>query len=271
MIALAGSVVFAASWIAGPSAFAQTTVTNHFDTSYDYISGTGGDPFFSGQQFNGGLQSPNSNPTLQTADANTTNPGQLTISSTNGHWEAGNDNGFLLYRNVTGDFSATVFVASAPFVNFNTAGLMARNPSTANGENWIGVQLIGSFGAGPSQRNDVNSSSSDVHASPETNFTTGYLQLTRSGDVFSTLFSTDNVSFALIGQVTRADLPETVQVGLYQGTYSGNQGTATFDDFSITSSTVPEPSTWVMIGAGALTLVGLQRGRRAATAPRQAK
>ena len=155
-------------------------------------------------------------------------------------------------------------------MNFNTAGLMARNPSTANGENWIGVQLIGSFGAGPSQRNDVNSSSSDVHASPETNFTTGYLQLTRSGDVFSTLFSTDNVSFALIGQVTRADLPETVQVGLYQGTYSGNQGTATFDDFSITSSTVPEPSTWVMIGAGALTL-SASSAVAARRPPRQAK
>lgn len=247
---IAGVAVTVGSGLAaGPSVSAQTTVTNHFDTSYDYISGTDGDPFFSGRQFNGGLQSPNSNATLQAADANMTTPGQLTLKSTNGYWEHGADNGILLYRNVTGNFSATVHVTDAPFVEYNTAGLMARNPDLTNGENWIGVQLIGNYGAGPSQRNTINSLTNDTHTAAETNYTYGYLTLTRVGDSFTTSYSTDGQNFTPIATAIRNDLPETLQIGLYQGSYSGNQGTATFDDFSITA--VPEPSTWA---AGLLAL-----------------
>ena len=236
-------------------------MTDDFNTSYDYTSGTGGDPFFDGQQFNGGFQSPNSDPTLQTADANMTNPGELTVSSTNGHWEQGDDNGFLLYRNVTGDFSAVIHITDAPYVNYNTAGVMARNPDLTNGENWVGSQLIGNFGAGPSQRNTVDSVGSDTHAADETSYSSGYLELTRVGGLFSTLYSTDGLTYELVGSVDRPDLPSTLEVGLYQASYSGNQGTATFDDFSITEM-VPEPSTWAMMLGGLVGLTVFQAKRR---------
>lgn len=249
-------LLFAAVALAGRVASAQVTVTNDFNTSRDYTSGTGGDSFFSGQQFNGGLQGGGA--TLYQANANTSNPGQLTISSAGGRWQGGDDNGFLLYRNVTGDFSAKVQLTSVTSANYDTAGLMARNANLSNGENWIGAQLFPEYGGGPSQRNTVNSGADDTFSG--TNYASGYLELIRSGSVFTTLYSSDGVNFTQIGQATRTDLPATLQVGLYEASFTGNVGTATFDNFSI--SQVPEPSTWAG-GLGCVGLLGLSLRRQA--------
>jgi hypothetical protein len=207
--------------------------------------------------------------------------GQLTYQTNGSIWQDA-AMGPLLYKNVTGNFSATVKVAiSGDATNpsfHNAAGIMARNPDNSGGENWISIDRFvwTAFIAW----NNVNS------ARTELGQTTGlwiedtyavaapypWLKLTRSGDYFYFRISSDGVNFIPLTDpayqgiyngtqnplvVYRPDLPDTLQVGLHQLMFDVVSGSATFDDFSITS--IPEPTTIILLGLGALGLIRRKR------------
>ena len=71
------------------------------------------------------------------ADASITSNGMLTVQSTRTDWEQSNDDGFFLFKDVSGDFQSQVHVTRLDPVNYNLAGLMARVASLANGEDYV--------------------------------------------------------------------------------------------------------------------------------------
>jgi regulation of enolase protein 1 (concanavalin A-like superfamily) len=216
------------------------TFTDDFSVTHDYlangISGGIWDGFI--YNVNGG------NCTVFSADANISNPGQLTFSSVNGQWGGGgsygNDSGILLYKNVTGDFDAQIQVISANSLEWNDLGLMARQGGVAPAnENWVGVRYFAALGFN-STRSVVNGSESDMDQ-------TGlqpWLRLTRVGNVFTTYRSTNGVNWSQMSAVTRNDVDGVpLEVGIWQATFSGNTGTAVFGNFWLWQ---PTPTTTLL-------------------------
>src|SRR4029077_9685457 len=90
------------------------------------------------------------------ADANISSNGVLSVTTSRGGWEFGEDDGFLLLKNIRGDFQTAVHVITAddvfpPDANCNV-GLMARAASTTNGapivggESWVSWSRFDLFG-----------------------------------------------------------------------------------------------------------------------------
>ncbi len=230
---------------------ATTDFKDSFDTPYNYL--TDGLGAYSGKL----------NGTIQALDASTTRPGALYFATANGVWEPGP--GPLLYVTVSGDFVATVKVVdfagtlAAP-VFHNDAGIMARNPASDGGlENWVGMSYFPTWTAFVARTitDGVKGDGSELGqpagswAGTDTFALAAqypYIQLERKGSNFHFRISADGVSFLPLTVetfagiytgtqtplvVSRPDLPTTLQVGLFNATYSDAVGYAAFDDFSI--------------------------------------
>lgn len=216
-------------------ALTAQTFTDTFDTSHDYlangVAGTIWDGFF----FNVNT----GNATVAAADANTSNAGRLTFRSTNGNWENGDDDGILLYKTVAVNFDAKVQVASMNTPNWHDAGLMARVANLADagaGEDWISVKHF-AYANQNGHRNTDNGASGTITAA---GVAQPWLRLKRVGDVFTSFRSTDGTNWSQIAATTRTDLTGLpVQVGIWQATFSGNEGLAQFDNFSLVLLTGP--------------------------------
>lgn len=163
-----------------------------------------------------------------TLDINQTVPGALTIvpGLTPGWFDS--DDGPLVFKNIDGNFSVhTRLVADSlsspgnpPGSNFNSAGLMARNPAGASGpENYImlniGRQRVDSgipSGVGSETKTTVNSNSTlflDDGAS------SGDLVLCRIGNDFHSFRMLAGESgWTLTDSFNRPDLPSSLQVGM---------------------------------------------------------
>jgi hypothetical protein len=202
------------------------------------------------------------NGTISALDANSSRAGSLYMETANASWDPGP--GPLLYVNVTGDFVATVKVTDfagtvdAPMFH-NAAGLLVRNPASDGGvENWISVDYFPTW-TGFIAWNTTNGVRAELGqtAGRWTGVDTyaiaaqyPYLQLERKGSSFYPRISADGVNFIPLTDpayqgiydgsqtplvISRPDLPETLQVGLQQMTFSADTGYAAFDDFSIMS------------------------------------
>jgi len=241
------------------AAAAATTLTDGFDTSHDYSGGSTAGTIWDGVMFNSGFNGGGAS--LGTANSNGTHAGALTVTSTNGNWENGGDNGFLLYINVAGNFVATVNMVSATTAAYNDMGIMARAAGYADGgdgEDYVAGRYFAAGGTS-SLRNTDDDSTENLG---EVGGVRPFLKLERVGDVFTYTRATDAAftQNVLVTSVTRSDLNgQPLQVGLWEATFSSTPGTAVFDNFSLT--TVPEPSGVVLVaGSGLLAL--LRRRRR---------
>lgn len=163
--------------------------------------------------------------------------GDLTLESSWGNWEWGSDDGYLLYIDVPAgsDFTANVLVSDYTWVEWHDVGLMARAvPGTA--ENYVMHRYFPMFGVDNALRSVVD----DAQA-PDDNGTTDaampYLQLEKAGSTFTIRASTDGITYKDITFVERTDMTDVeLQVGIYQATFTENEGSASFDDFEITLS-----------------------------------
>lgn len=179
----------------------------------------------------------NSMPQYTLLDVNLSAPGALSIIPTRTPgWFAGND-APLIFKLVTGNFSVESFVSAqstsnpgeAPNFNFNSAGLMARNPAGAAGsENHVMVNVGQQNGAVGSETKTTVNSISELDIIEGSNV--GRLILCRIGSRFHAYRWLDNESnWTLIRSLNRPDLPATVQVGMVANAFSGVDLTATFD------------------------------------------
>ena len=234
------------------------TITDNFDSSHDYladgVSGTVWDGLFVGTA------------SVAIANANITNAGRLTLQSSNGYWE-GNGTGLLLYMNVSGDFTATVYVAGADTGPYNDMGLMARVASPASGEDYVAARYFAAYGMNAWRSTDdgTGTNSDDTGIQP-------WLQLERSGNTFSFRRSNDGIVFLPIGSgsVDRPDLNGlALQVGIWQATFDPSySGAGLFDSFSLDTpdgevTGVPEPATLCLVALGGAVLAFFRRRRTA--------
>ena len=142
------------------------TITDNFNTSRNYVTeGTAGtiwDGVYlgAGEFKNVGIAGV-AGRTLK-CDVNTTTNGVLTVQTTETAWENTDDDGFFLYKVVSGNFQAAVHIVT-PYdaTGYNSAGLMARAFTGAgeplNGsENWVGFTRFDEYGFANYGRNTVN-------------------------------------------------------------------------------------------------------------------
>jgi hypothetical protein len=194
------------------------------------------------------------------ANANSTNTGRFTLGTSSGDWGGPNDDGFLLFRTVSGDFTATIQVISATAPDYHDFGLMAR--AAAYSEGGVGEDYVAARYYAPGTGTHFRSVDNDVETNYDSSGLHSFLKLNRTGNLF-TYTRADDSAFTLntvTSSITRSDLDGlSLQVGIWQATYTGNLGTAVLDNFTLITP-VPEPSAACLAAFGALAL--LRRLRR---------
>lgn len=230
-------------------------ISDDFDTTHDYlVDGV------SGSSWAGVLNSASAS----ALNASTTNAGQLTIT-TNGNttaWDGNGQSGPYLYQNVTGDFVATVTVAAGDAANYNVASLIARDPSAATSldENFFAANY-NFFGSNPGvQRRNINKGSVTKFDSTSVPVAAPVLlRITRVDDSFTASYSTNSgVDWIdMAAATTKADMPDTIQIGLAAANYGANSFSVVFDDFSLAA--VPEPGSMALMLMGTALLFRRRR------------
>lgn len=231
-------------------------VTDTFDSSHDYSGGNVAGTIWDGIRYNEG----NISSVVANANTNTSSACELQFESANGEWYLTANDGLFLYWNVTGDFVARVEVTSANDVQYHDLGLMVRVANDADaGEDWVAMRHFADFSQNRIRSTDNgagdNTSSFSFHT---------FLEIERSGNDIILRHDADGIgAYTTVDTYSRADfdgLP--LQVGIWQATFSGNVGVATFDDFSLEGSQVPEPASLAMLGLGGLLIAGRRRRRQ---------
>ncbi len=229
-------------------------IGDNFDASHDFLTAGTAGTLWDGFIGRGAREA------VDTLNANMNRSGRLFIQSTNGRWQdpfppGGTNNlGPLLYRNVTGDFTAIVEVTDYQSgVNYNAGGLMARVANDADagaGEDWVAVSYFPMF----SVNNKMDSADNGVRSEigPWTASVHRYLMLERVGDNFYGRVSNDGTNWTTTlnsgSPVSRPDMAGLpVQVGLWQCTYINTTGYMAFDNFELSytdegAASNPSPS-----------------------------
>ncbi len=208
-----------------PQAFSDA-----FDEDHDYlaqdIEGTGWDGYIG--------EGPR-----ETADRIAAVDGTLVLQSTHGRYQEGWDPlGPLLYKSIDGDFKATVRIVDYQKLSYNNCGIMARaaNPEDAGaGEDWISVDYFPIYG-GIYARMADDGRRAERGSNGQGGSADKYLQMELVGNLFFLRHSPDGATWQEMPRspFLRSDLVNVpLQVGLFQATYSGNQGRVAFDDFSL--------------------------------------
>ncbi len=232
------------------------TITDNFDTSHNYLTGGVAGTIWDGVM-NGNY--------AQAMDANVTSTGQLTLasldnSSTKIGWEKSLATGLLLYKSVSGDFTAQVKVTDVVNAIYDGGMLMVYKDDS----NFVMLQVM-NFGSRRYRTRLAIVESGSETAGPESanyNNPPVYLKLmyTSATSTFNAWTSSDGTNWSVrpwIGgddHLVHSAMTGTLRVGLAFGSYSPNSTNrwAKFDDFSLT--VIPEPGTGVLVATG---LIGL--------------
>lgn len=150
--------------------------------------------------------------------------GQLTLIPGPSHcgWYA-NTMGPLIYKMVEGNFSVTTYVSvqnkndlgNAPTSDYNSAGLLIRDPDTEGSENYIMCNLgLQSYqnGVGTETKNTDNGVST-LYLNPDE--LEGWIRICRVGNTIRTFKQTGgDTEWVLLLEQERPDFPNSLQVGL---------------------------------------------------------
>jgi hypothetical protein len=239
------------------------SLTNNFDVSRDYVAnGIIGDTNWDGVYLRfgdipGGNNGGDGIGNTTVANASVSFSGFLTVQSTATTWAAPGDDGFFLYKVVSGDFDAAVQVA-APFASpgFHLPGLLARAYNTNNSgapysatvtnsvENWMYIARFQEFAISEHVRYATNNADVDGYRnSPGDNNDTNtarYVRLTRVGNVFGFYEKTNQTdAWSLMGTLARPDLAGvSMQVGIEDGVGTTASPTTFFTDFELSGPNV---------------------------------
>ena len=220
-------------------------VTDNFSVTRDYltqgVAGTIWDGIYTGAgQIPGGNSGGGPGATT-VMNANGTNAGKLTITSTQTEWEGGNNDGVLMFKLVHGDFDMEVHIDSHQVIDYHHSGLLARLPDLSDGgpgEDNVSWTRFDQFSIANYFRTEdagVTTQRPLVEVNPSY-----WLRLQRVGDTFTAyekVAETDE--WVQRDQQERTDMTGLpVQVGLMQALYSGNSGTVQFSAFKLSGPNV---------------------------------
>lgn len=255
-----------------PAAQAINT-TNNFDYVQNYLlNGVAGDTNWDGVYLGYG-DIPSGNPGGSgngfsvAADSGLTFPNYLTIQTSGSDWAGAGDDGFFLWKLVSGDFD--VSVQSAPVWNNvanNFAGLLVRAwntnlsgapvsfTSTNAAENFLLNWRFQEFGLNQ-VRQSTNGADIQNYNYPDNNSDTNssrYFRITRTGDTFTFYWKSNSFdSWILItnnalypnGTITRPDWNgRPLQVGIAQAVFTGNAPQSYFTDFELSGPNITYPA-----------------------------
>jgi hypothetical protein len=210
-------------------------------------------------------------------DASITQSNALTLVHQNDTWDGGGagggpDDGFLIYKNVVGDFQTSVFVTNMQQVAYQMSGVMARlatidgaaSSGTSGVENFINQTEFEEFGFLDILRFDINSADDNFGTPPPViPVNNGFLMVRTQGTNF-TFYRRSSPTNAFVGPIASytESLPlfasggsNVVEVGISSATYntpnSGLEST-TFSQFMLDLTTGPVLS--YSVAGGNLTL-----------------
>ncbi len=179
--------------------------------------------------------------------------GVLTMTSDHSDWSGGGDDGPILYRIVPAgmDFMVTAKVSGGDWETFtgettpefNTGGIIVRN-ADAPLTNILYFQSFDNFGLSYIIKNTVDNLDPTEglilkENDPIQNVLDleeyAYQRITRTGNVFKFLLSTDSSTWVEFFTADRTDFgTNDLQVGLAQCTHSDNEASAKFSEFALT-------------------------------------
>ncbi len=184
------------------------------------------------------------------ATASLTTNGVLRLASANGAWDGNNNSGPFLFVNVTGDFEVETYVseyansiANQDGVFHNAGGIMVRLGDVAAGgagEDNIQASYFPIWSVGNILWYNNNGARTETD-----NMGSGwaggrYLKMVRKGANFYCYYSMDGVTWQAFpsaspdNPLVREDMNvPTLQVGLYQCTYSSDLGFVEYEYFSL--------------------------------------
>ncbi len=243
---------------------AGSIINNFNNGSFDYIAnGILGDTNWDGIYLRfgdipGGNNGGDGTGNTTVANANSDVPGTLKVQGTGTSWAGVGDDGFFLYKVVSGDFDASVEVSS-PFAapNYHLPGLLARawntnlsgspySPTGTNSaaENWVYNARFQEFSISEHGRYVTNGADFDGYfntagANSDTN-TGRYVRITRVGDIFSFYEKTNQSdAWSFISTLARPDLAGVaMQVGIEDNVGTTATPIAYFTDFELSGPNV---------------------------------
>jgi hypothetical protein len=177
-------------------------------------------------------------PPYELLDIDETTAEQLTVIPFAGGWYADFD-GTFLFKMMSGDFVVETSVAAnrrgqdggPPERLYNSAGLMARDPSSTDGrENWV-IHNVGrqsmEVGVATEGKTTVDSQST-LMLTPGT--WSGRLRLCRVGDRFVLARRlSDETEWTQTQAYERPDMPDQIQLGMMVNGWNSNGGSPDFD------------------------------------------
>jgi hypothetical protein len=234
--------------------------TDNFTTSHDYLAKGVAGTMWDGVYFGSPVYHPaNSIPNGSgigggdgqtfVCDANTTSNGVLSVQTTQTDWEAANDDGFLLFKNVPGDFQVRVHITTSDTTQFPpqfhlNCGVMARqfgpNGAPSGGalgtnENYVSWSRFDLWGI----QTDARSTTADgaTRALENRDGSTNYwLLLVKDGadfHFFEKEYPTNLWIERFPGSVVRQDLIGAMQVGIQQATFNNTTVMSQFDSLML--------------------------------------
>lgn len=221
--------------------------TDDFSVTHDYVTnGVAGSKWDGGYFRPGDLPGGNNAPfNTVVAGANGVTNNALVIRANNTVWAGTDNNGVFLFKNVAGDFQASVHVQALTRLNYQFAGLMARASEPTGAplggvEDWLYYGQFSEFGISVQSRDNVNGGNDERNVADGDVTSNFWLLMQRTGDVF-TFFRKVNAGDPWQPlptlTITRDDLAGLpVQVGLFQAMYTANTGEVVFDSFMLNAN-----------------------------------
>lgn len=233
--------------------FAQ--ITDDFSADHNYLDGVSGTIWDGVKENDGNLE------VAQTAEIivlNTTeNSDALTFTTVNSYFAGDNDNGAMLYKNVPAgsDFSITVEIVDGTFpsLSSDTVAYLMVGPIVRVDDpeivKFVALQAFDrpEWGAVYGFRNidmdpEENWVTTDGEENPVSIGSHPWMRLEKVGSTITGSISEDGESWYAYWSEERSDMDAyPLQVGLYNATYTEEEGTVVFDNVSLTGSTLSIP------------------------------
>jgi regulation of enolase protein 1 (concanavalin A-like superfamily) len=242
---------------------ATSTITVHspafadsFNNSHNYLANRLPGTTWDGLYLSG-TDIPNSTyaPPLATpidVDANVSSNDVLTITCANSAWQGANDNGPFLFKNVPGDFQASVHITDYAITNYQFVGLQARAYNTTDNaspsgagytENFIDWLRFDEYSISTSTFNTQDGANAETDES-DGETTDYWLLMVRQNSTNFFFFKKANATDPWLAQpsetIVRADLTNGVplQVGLVQSIFTASAGNVQFDTFALDATNI---------------------------------